>query len=149
MAAGFGVYGATFSASKFISSLLVALMVSSLAAQLAKGASVNAQFLVDRSKRKHVESFLFTGKEADQYDSDSVLALAVNGFTQLVSLEPSLAQFQDLVSESSRTLDRTLLGKQENAELSAKLRLALLHLGSHLLETPTAKFLEWLVRRFR
>jgi hypothetical protein len=124
-------------------------MVSSLAAQLAKGASANAQFLVDRTKRKYAQSFLFTGKEADQYDLDSIHALAVNGFAQLVSLEPSLAQFEELISEENKTLDRTLLNKEEDAELSAKLRLALLKLGSFLLETPTAKFLEWLVRRYR
>jgi U3 small nucleolar RNA-associated protein 10 len=124
-------------------------MVSSLAAQLAKGASINTQFLVDRTKRKYAESFLFTGKEAEQYDLESIHALAVNGFAQLLALEPSFSQFQELISESSRNLDRTLLGKQENAELNGKLRLAILQLGPFLLETPTAKFLEWLVRRYR
>ncbi|KAJ7836801.1 hypothetical protein B0H14DRAFT_1119928 [Mycena olivaceomarginata] len=40
-------------------------MVSSLAAQLAKGASLNTTLLVYRSHRKAAESYLFTGCEAD------------------------------------------------------------------------------------
>ena len=124
-------------------------MVSSLAAQLAKGASVNAHLLVDRTKRKYAQSYLFTGKEAEQYDLDSIHALALNGFSQLVSLEPSFSQFEELVDDRSRTLDRTLLRREDDNELSAKLRLVLLRLGPFLVETPTAKFLEWLVRRYR
>ena len=42
-------------------------MVSSLAAQLAQGASLNSHLLVDRSKRKWPESYLFDGREADEY----------------------------------------------------------------------------------
>ena len=55
-------------------------MTSSLAAQLAANASLNANLLVDRSKRKPTQSYLFTGRDADNYDLDSIHALAVNGF---------------------------------------------------------------------
>ncbi|KAJ7306649.1 hypothetical protein DFH08DRAFT_515974 [Mycena albidolilacea] len=40
-------------------------MVLSLAAQFAKGASLNTTLLFSSSRRKAGESYLFTGREAD------------------------------------------------------------------------------------
>lgn len=126
-------------------------MVSSLAEQLAKGASVNANILNERSRKQAAsESYLFSPKEARQHDLDSLHALGVNGFLQLVSLQPALAEFEDpLFSDEAKTLDRTLRTSEQNAELDVTLSSFLPGLGPFLLDAPTGKVLEWLVRRFR
>ncbi|KDQ54552.1 hypothetical protein JAAARDRAFT_135194 [Jaapia argillacea MUCL 33604] len=125
-------------------------MVSSLAAQLSQGASLNLQLLVDRSKRKPTESYLFTGREADHHDLESIHALANNGFIQLRSLQPSIAGFENaLFSDAAKSIDRTLLDAGAMEELDGNVGGLLRCLGMNLMEAPTGKVLEWLVRRFR
>ena len=126
-------------------------MVSSLAEQLAKGASVNAALLNERTRGQAAsESYLFSPKEARQHDLDSLHALGLNGLLQLQSLQPDLARFeQSLFSDSARALDRTLQPAEQNAELDAEISALLASLGPFLLDAPTGKVLEWLVRRFR
>jgi len=125
-------------------------MTSSLATQLAQGASLNSSLLVDRSKRKHTESYLFTGREADHHDLYSVHALALNGFTHLRSVNPTFRPFeQDLFSDAAKSVDRTLLTKEKEKELSLTIGRFLRSLGPYLLDAPSGKILEWLVRRFR
>ncbi|KAJ6630100.1 hypothetical protein B0H10DRAFT_1984968 [Mycena sp. CBHHK59/15] len=125
-------------------------MVSSLAAQLAKSASLNTNLLVDRSRRKPGESYLFTGREADQHDLESIYALGVNGFIQLATLNPSFRPFEvSLFSDSSKDTDRTLLSSEDVVQLNTSVSGFLSLLGPYLTEAPTGKVLEWLVRRFR
>ncbi|KAJ7762738.1 hypothetical protein DFH07DRAFT_813302 [Mycena maculata] len=125
-------------------------MVSSLAAQLAKGASLNTPLLVDRSRRKAAESYLFTGREADQHDLQSIYALGVNGFLQLATLNASFGEFEGpLFSDRSRDTDRTLLSSEAVAQLNSCIAGFLSLLGPYLTDAPTGKILEWLVRRFR
>ena len=125
-------------------------MTSSLAAQLAQGASVNSTLLADRSKRKYAESYLFTGKEADHHDLYSVHALALNGFTHLRSVNPTFRTFeQTLFSDTAKGIDRTLLTKEKAEDLSLTIGRFLRALGPYLLDAPSGKILEWLVRRFR
>ncbi|KAJ6578862.1 hypothetical protein DFH09DRAFT_980162 [Mycena vulgaris] len=125
-------------------------MVSSLAAQLAKGASLNTPLLVDRSRRKAAESYLFTGREADQHDLESIYALGVNGFLQLTTLNVAFRPFEDpLFSDGAKDTDRTLLAAEAIDQLNASISAFLSLLGPYLTEAPTGKVLEWLVRRFR
>ncbi|KAI0063355.1 ARM repeat-containing protein [Artomyces pyxidatus] len=125
-------------------------MPSSLAAQLAKGASLNTALLVDRSRRKPTESYLFTGREADQHDLESLHALASNAFSQLKQWNPLLQTFEDaLFSDAVKEVDRTLLSGQATTELNSKLHAFIPLLGKDLMEVPTGRILEWLVRRFR
>ncbi|KAJ7146113.1 hypothetical protein C8R44DRAFT_600928 [Mycena epipterygia] len=125
-------------------------MVSSLAAQLAKGASLNTTLLVDRSRRKNVESYLFTGREADQHDLESIHALGANGFLQLTTLNTAFRSFEGpLFSDGSKDTDRTLLSAEAVGQLDASIAAFLSLLGPYLTEAPTGKVLEWLVRRFR
>jgi U3 small nucleolar RNA-associated protein 10 len=125
-------------------------MPSSLAAQLAQGASLNAAFLIDRTRRKAIESYLFTGREAAQHDLDTIHALAVNGLLQLRSLDRRLASFEEsLFSSAARDMDRTLQTAEDNAKLNTMIEEFLGFLGPFILEAPTGKILEWLVRRFR
>ncbi|KAJ8075131.1 snoRNA-binding rRNA-processing protein utp10 [Marasmius tenuissimus] len=125
-------------------------MVSSLAAQLTQNASLNASLLVDRSRRKPTESYLFTGRDADQYDLESIHALGVNGFLQLTSLDPRLATYEGpLFSNTAKSTDRTMLAKEANSQLDDSIDSFLQALGPYLLEAPTGKVIEWLIRRFR
>ncbi|KAF7307826.1 U3 small nucleolar RNA-associated protein 10 [Mycena kentingensis (nom. inval.)] len=124
--------------------------VSSLAAQLAKGASLNASALVDRSRRKPTESYLFTGRDADQHDLDSIHALGANAFRQLCLVNEDLDIYTGaLFSDGARATDRTLLTKEQAASLNSSLDGLLPRLGPYLTEGPTGRVLEWLVRRFR
>ncbi|KAF8889071.1 hypothetical protein BD779DRAFT_1714897 [Infundibulicybe gibba] len=124
--------------------------MTSLATQLAQSASLNRSLLVDRSRRKAGESYLFTGKEADIHDLESIYALGVNGLLQLSTLNPSLRQYhQPLFSDQAKTTDRTLISVDENNELNKAIEGFLFMLGPYLMEAPTGKVLEWLVRRFR
>ncbi|PIL25975.1 hypothetical protein GSI_11729 [Ganoderma sinense ZZ0214-1] len=126
-------------------------MTSSLAQQLAKGASLNANLLNEKSRRQAAsESYLFSPKEARQHDIDSLHALGVNGFLQLKSLLSDVARFEhSLFSDAAKSLDRTLLPKEQNADLNSTIAAFLPLLGPYLLDVPSGKVLEWLVRRFR
>ncbi|KAK2465147.1 hypothetical protein APHAL10511_002839 [Amanita phalloides] len=124
--------------------------MTSLATQLAQNASLNSGLLVDRSRRKTRESYLFTGKEADSHDLDSLHALGINGLIQLSSLNTSLRTFEDsLFSDQARSTDRTLLSTELNEQLNKNIASFMPLLGPFLLESPTHKVLEWLVRRIR
>ncbi|KAF7321073.1 U3 small nucleolar RNA-associated protein 10 [Mycena chlorophos] len=125
-------------------------MASSLAAQLAQGASLNTNALVDRSRRKATESYLFTGREADQHDLDTIHALGHNAFRQLCTLDAKLDEYEaPLFSDSARATDRTMLTLEEGVELDRAIDALLPLLGPYLTEGLTGRALEWLVRRFR
>ena len=125
-------------------------MTSSLAAQIAQSASLNSALLVDRSRRKPTESYLFTSREADQQDLDSIYALGVNAYSRLKSLDPTLGLYEEaLFSDAAKVTDRTLQTAEANAKLDHALNSFLQLLGPYLLETTTGKVIEWLVRRFR
>lgn len=141
-------------------------MPSALASQLAASASLNASLLdAHTNKRRRTESYLFTGRDADVHDLDSIHALASNAFAQLSSLSPAFtAQTiklasdgsslsvdfdQTLFSEAARNVDRTMQSREVNANLDRTLNAFLSLLGPWLMEVPTSKVLEWLVRRFR
>lgn len=138
-------------AAPSVCSSLHEMPISSLAEQLARGASLNANLLNEKSRSQAAsESYLFSPKEARQHDLDSLHALGLNGFLQLKSLQPDLAHFeQALFSDSSRHLDRTLQPAEQNASLDSTISAFLPTLGPFLLDAPTGKVLEWLVRRFR
>lgn len=126
-------------------------MVSALAAQLAKGASINAEILASRSGGKPTAySYLFSAREAAEHDLDSVLALAQNGLAQLSTVSPELSEPpRSLFSDTSRNLDRTLIPAEEVAQLNADIAVVLRLISPYLLQSPAAKIIEWLVRRFR
>ena len=125
-------------------------MASALAQQLAQTASLNSALLVDRSRRQPTASYLFTAREADHHDLESIHALAVNAFVRLRTVEPALSVYEDaLFSDAAKATDRTLQNAEANARLNANLNSFLPLLGPYLMESPTGKIIEWLVRRFR
>ncbi|KAF8901036.1 armadillo-type protein [Gymnopilus junonius] len=124
--------------------------MSSLATQLAQSASLNASLLVDRSRRKPTTSYLFTGRDADLHDLEAIHAIGVNSLIHLSSVSPTLEKYEDaLFSERAKDTDRTLLTAEANEELDRNIEEFLWLLGPYLMEPPTGKILEWLVRRFR
>ncbi|EAU87657.2 hypothetical protein CC1G_09118 [Coprinopsis cinerea okayama7 len=124
--------------------------MSSLQAQLSKNASLNAALYVDRARRKPQASYLFTGRDADKYDLETIHALGVNAFLQLASVCPALEKYEDaLFSDRARNTDRTLLSPDAVEELNRAIGEFLVRLGPYLLEAPTGKAIEWLVKRFR
>jgi U3 small nucleolar RNA-associated protein 10 len=125
-------------------------MSSSLAQQLAKNASLNAALYVDRSRRKATQSYLFTGRDADEYDLETIYSIGVNSFLHLASICPPLEAYEEvLFSERAKNTDRTLLSPDAIAELDKALEEFLALLGPYLMEAPTGRVLEFLVRRFR
>ncbi|KAH9044915.1 hypothetical protein EDB83DRAFT_2406035 [Lactarius deliciosus] len=125
-------------------------MPSNLAAQLAQSVSLNSTLLVDRARRKPAQSYLFTEREADKHDLESIHALALNAFIQLRQWNPALQTYESsLFSDAAKGVDRTLLLLEEAKELDARISAFLPLLGGDLMEMPTGRVLEWLVRRFR
>ncbi|KAH8833345.1 armadillo-type protein [Flagelloscypha sp. PMI_526] len=125
-------------------------MASSLALQLAQNASLNSALLTDRSKKRAPESYLFSAKDADAYDLESILALATNALLQLALLNPDFSPFENtLFSRASKGTDRTLLAKDANKQLDKSIGKFLSLLGPYVMEPPAGKVLEWLVRRYR
>ena len=124
--------------------------MSSLAAQLAQNTSLNAALLVDRSRRKPTASYLFTGKDADQHDLEAIHALGVNSLLHLISVIPALEKYEDILfSERAKETDRTLLSSEAIEKLDGAIEEFLWLLSPYLMEAPTGKIIEWLVRRFR
>lgn len=125
-------------------------MPSAFATQLAQTASLNAAALSTSKRKPLTQSYLFTAKEASNQDLDSIFAIASNGFLQLRTVVPKLGDLEDaLFSEKAKVTDRTLLSQDVAEVLNARISDALKLLGPHIMEAPTGKILEWLVRRFR
>lgn len=126
-------------------------MVSSLAAQLAQGASLNSAFLLSTTKHRHYgHSYLFEPNEAANHDLASVYAIGQNGFMALCSLDTELEHLgRDLFSPTSRNIDRTILPPEQHEALKIGIAGFMRRLSQYILEAPSAKALEWLVRRFR
>ncbi|KDQ16943.1 hypothetical protein BOTBODRAFT_144298 [Botryobasidium botryosum FD-172 SS1] len=128
-------------------------MPSSLAAQLAQNASLNAAQLLHHSsaRRRHdTASYLFTSREAGHHDLESIYALGLNGYTKVRLLQPDLEQVEDaLFSETAKELDRTLLPPDQVKAIDLAIGQVLRLLSPHVLESPTASVIEYLVRRFR
>ncbi|KAG9044794.1 snoRNA-binding rRNA-processing protein utp10 [Tulasnella sp. UAMH 9824] len=126
-------------------------MVSSLAAQLAQGASLNSAFLLSATKHRHYgHSYLFEPNEAANHDLASVYAIGQNGFMALCSLDSELEPLGiDLFSPASRNVDRTTLPPEQHQALRANIAAFMRRLSQYILDAPAAKALEWLVRRFR
>lgn len=134
-------------------------MPSSLAAQLAKGVSLNAPILSETQRKKHfaLSSYLFSTSTKSQIDDlDSIHALAESALLQLRLLVPESETFnpnsptyRSLFSQHARDTDRTLLTKDGQAELDTAIQTCLRSLGPCLLESQAGRVIEWLVRRFR
>lgn len=72
--------------------------------------------------QKYGSSFLYDRKEAAAIDEDTHLRIALRGFKKLVKLHPDLQDYMDLFSEQSKTIERSVMRREENDQLSHRLR---------------------------
>lgn len=77
-------------------------------------------------QHKYRISFLYDKKEAAAIDCDTHLRIANKGFKKLLKLNTELEPFSDLLSEESKEVERSILHKDENDQLSERIR-KLLH----------------------
>lgn len=71
--------------------------------------------------QKYRASFLYDRKEAAAVDEDTHLRIAIRGFKKLARLYPELEEYLDLFSEQSKSIERSVLLKEENDRLSQRL----------------------------
>lgn len=73
-------------------------------------------------QQKYKPSFLYEKKEAAAIDFDTHLRIANKGFKKLLKLNPALEKFQYLFDKQSKDIERTILQKDENDQLSDSIR---------------------------
>ncbi|KAF3913084.1 hypothetical protein AA313_de0200393 [Arthrobotrys entomopaga] len=101
-------------------------------------------------RKLHSVSLLFTPEHAATQDFDTIFSICHEGFEELCSLDRRFAVFErSLFSEQSVSIDRDVLGKEDNERLNENVKSFLGLLGAWALVKSGVKALEWLVRRFR
>ncbi|KAK6539958.1 snoRNA-binding rRNA-processing protein utp10 [Orbilia ellipsospora] len=101
-------------------------------------------------RKLHSVSLLFTPEHAATQDFDTIYSICYEGFEELCSLDRRFVVFErSLFSEQSVSIDRDVLGKEDNEKLDENVRSFLGLLGAWALVKSGVKALEWLVRRFR
>ncbi|KAI6651024.1 HEAT repeat-containing protein 1 [Oopsacas minuta] len=90
-------------------------------------------------------SYLFEGNQARLVDRETVLALAKNGFEELITLDSSFTEFQRLFKASYIDRDRGLLTTEENDKLTVLLEDLLRRLSPYFPLRPAQKLFEWLI----
>lgn len=126
-------------------------MASSLASQLQRIASSTASTLsAKKAKALHSTSLLFPASHAASQDFETIYAIALDGYRELVALDPRFEHFSTgIFSESSKSVDRYTQTKAEIAELDRSCTEFLQLASAWVRLKPTLKAIEWLIRRFR
>ena len=124
-------------------------MATELARQLQK-LKVPGQPSIREAVARRRPSFLFDGKEAADIDVETIHALATNGLEELITLEPTFAEFESsLFSESCKTFERTVETRHVVQQVDTALARFLRKLSPFFLLKPAHKCLEWLIRVYR
>ena len=125
-------------------------MATSLAKQLQQLQIPITLFSAAASVTEKKASFLFDAKDAADIDNETVFSIGVNGFEELMTIEPAFSAFENLLfSESSKSLERTLQSKEWNEKLDKHIEKFLKYLSPYFMLKPSHKTLEWLIRRFQ
>ena len=90
-------------------------------------------------------SYLFEGNRAGLVDRETVLALAKNGFEELITLDSSFSEFQRLFKSLYIDRDRGLLTSDQNEKLTVLLEDLLRRLSPYFPLRPAQKLFEWLI----
>lgn len=102
------------------------------------------------SSRKNLPSFLFQPEDVADISTDTIFSLALNGLEELVSMDPSFAEFEDsLFCESCKGFERLMQAKEVLNDVDDKVGRFLRLLSPYFLLKPAHKCLEWLIRVFR
>ena len=120
---------------------------TSLARQLGRLKTPQTSLFVS-SKIK--ESFLYDAKQAATIDLDTHHSIALSGLNELAALDARCNDFQTtLFNETSKSLDRSSLSKEQNADLNEEIEQFLYRVVSpYFLMTATHKLIEWLVIKY-
>lgn len=123
-------------------------MATSLSSQLKR---LEAPQTSAFSGRKGRFSFLYSQNEAAGIDCDTHFALAIDGLTELVKLDPGLDHYRtSLLNESSRSFERGIRTKEENERLDEELELFLVRLVTQFfIRVESHKVLEYLIYKYR
>lgn len=121
---------------------------TSLARQLNRLKTPQTSLFV-QSKIK--ESFLYDSKQAATIDLDTHYSIALSGLNELASIDSSCNDFQStLFKETSKSVDRSTLSKEENADLNQEIEHFLYRVVSpYFLMTATHKVIEWLIFKYQ
>ncbi|XP_037076365.1 U3 small nucleolar RNA-associated protein 10-like [Pollicipes pollicipes] len=121
-------------------------MATSLARQLERLAAPQSALVVHKKSRP---SLLFDKREAALLDRDTVFSIGLDGFEDLLNLNPAFVKYQEtLFSENAKTMERAVQTKEVNDQLDEVLEEFLCLACPYFLLKPTQKALEWLVYRF-
>jgi len=126
-------------------------MASTLAQQLQRIAATSFNTVsAERQKQLYSVSLLYTPSQASTQDLTTVYSIAVEGFRELVELDPAFHKYErSLFSLSSINIDRFVQTRADNLELDRSIDDFLGLVGPRLLLKSAIKALEWLVRKFR
>ena len=124
--------------------------MTSLAKQLEKLAIPGHPKHKQLNSKKNVPSLLYQPEDAADISTDTIFALGLNGFEQLVSMDTSFAEFESsLFCESCRVFERSMQTKQVLETVDERVGCFLRLLSPYFLLRPAQKCLEWLIRVFR
>lgn len=123
--------------------------MTSLARQLERLAIPGQPSLKQLVSKKRA-SLLFDRKEAADIDIDTFYSLGCNGLEELISIDPTFAQFEDtLFQESCKEFERSVQTPDVLVELDKNLSVFLRRVSPYFLLKPAQKCLEWLIQAYR
>ncbi|VDP13446.1 unnamed protein product [Soboliphyme baturini] len=101
-----------------------------------------------KHNRKRV-SLLFDSSTAATQDRETIFALGVTGFDELVNIESSFAEFKEsLFSDAAMVVERAMLTKERNADLDKTIKRFIMMSIPYFPLRSFHKALEWLIYRF-
>ncbi|OAF71214.1 hypothetical protein A3Q56_00999 [Intoshia linei] len=101
------------------------------------------------TKSLKVASFLFTKSDVGEIDRQSMFALGLDGFEELIKIDKYYEKYRlDLFSSLSIINERTILSIEVNEKLSKCIDEYLLTVSCYLPLTCVHKTIEWLIYRF-
>mmetsp|Transcript_3362 Transcript_3362/g.7871 ORF Transcript_3362/g.7871 Transcript_3362/m.7871 type:complete len:461 (-) Transcript_3362:20-1402(-) len=120
--------------------------VSSLASQL----QIVAAAAPTEERLKGKASLLYEIKEAADIDLQTIYAVGLQGFTELVRLDGRFEAYsRTLFSRNASEVNRELLDKEANVKMDASITGYLRLLSGFFLTAAATKTLEYLIRRYK
>ncbi|XP_043245889.1 HEAT repeat-containing protein 1-like [Amphibalanus amphitrite] len=121
-------------------------MATALGRQLARLTAPQTALVIHKKARP---SLLFDKREAALLDRETIFSIGVDGFEDLVNLNPDFIKFQDtLFSENAKTMERAIQTQDVNDKLDQVIDEFLCLLCPYFLLKPAQKAMEWLIYRF-
>ena len=88
-------------------------------------------------------SLLFSTRQASDYDAQDIYDIGINGFEELVALNPCFSQFRDtLFNPTAAKFERLLKSAEFLEGVDREIELFLAHLSNYGLLSPAHKALE-------